>query len=539
MAATKTVAQRLRLRKFSVLEILAAQPQLALKPRHGVITLHGYGIQVRVDRGHLILEDGIGPNRRYARFARVNHRLERLIVIGSDGMVTLSGLRWLADQKAAFVMLERDGSVLAAIGPVRNADARLRRAQACAGSSKLGLEISRQLITLKLEGQERVARIKLQNSVAAAAIAVLRDQLPAAENVDDVRLLEARAAAIYWMAWSKVQMRFPKVDLRRVPEHWLTFGSRKSPLSGFSPRRAVNPMNSILNYCYSILEAETRLAIATIGLDPGMGFLHADYELRDSLACDLMEVVRPDVDASLFDWVSSKPFKRDWFFEDRNGHCRLMGEFAATLSETAQTYRRAVAPIVEWLAWTLWEQSPRMAGHRPPSNRLTQSTKRAAQRGVPILSAPRVPARQNFCRMCGAPIKHYNGIYCRICNVEASKNHFVSMGATARKLSHSEGAQAKRTETLRRNALAQHGWVAAEHPKWLDQATYVNRILPRLSGLTASAIASAIQVSVGYADSIRKGKVHPHSRHWQTLATLVGISRINKIEQIRPQTSAE
>jgi len=36
-------------------------------PCHGVVTLFGYGIQVRVDRGHLLLEDGIGPTRRYAQ----------------------------------------------------------------------------------------------------------------------------------------------------------------------------------------------------------------------------------------------------------------------------------------------------------------------------------------------------------------------------------------------------------------------------------------------------------------------------------------
>ncbi|MEP7352780.1 MAG: CRISPR-associated endonuclease Cas1, partial [Acidobacteriota bacterium] len=314
MAATKTVAQRRRARKSCVPEILAAQPHLSIKPQHGVITLHGYGIQVRVDRGHLILEDGIGANRRYARFARINHQLERLVIIGSDGMVSLSALRWLADQKAALVMLERDGSVLAAVGPVRNADARLRRAQACAGTSDLGVEIARQLIVSKLQGQEHVARTKLQNSGAADAIACFRDELPAARDVDEVRQIEARAAAAYWLGWRKVGMQFPKVDLLKIPEHWKNFGSRKSPLSGFSPRRAVNPINAILNYCYAILEAETRLAIATMGLDPGMGFLHLDYELRDSLACDLMEVVRPDVDALLFDWLSSKPFKRDWFF---------------------------------------------------------------------------------------------------------------------------------------------------------------------------------------------------------------------------------
>jgi len=32
-------------------------------PRHGVVTLSGYGIKVRVDRGHLLLEDGIGADR--------------------------------------------------------------------------------------------------------------------------------------------------------------------------------------------------------------------------------------------------------------------------------------------------------------------------------------------------------------------------------------------------------------------------------------------------------------------------------------------
>src|SRR5215469_15783677 len=72
-----------------------------LQPRYGVITLFGYGVSVRVDRGHLILHDGIGAARREARLARVGHGLHRLIVIGSDGFVSLAAIRWLADQDAA------------------------------------------------------------------------------------------------------------------------------------------------------------------------------------------------------------------------------------------------------------------------------------------------------------------------------------------------------------------------------------------------------------------------------------------------------
>ena len=85
-----------------------SRPEL-IAPRHGVVTLSGYGIQVRVDRGHLLLEDGIGTDRRCVRLPRVGHGLKRLVVIGSDGMVSLAALRWLADQDTAFSMLERDG----------------------------------------------------------------------------------------------------------------------------------------------------------------------------------------------------------------------------------------------------------------------------------------------------------------------------------------------------------------------------------------------------------------------------------------------
>ena len=106
MAATKNLYQ-------------LPQSHNSVAARHGVVTLCGYGIQVRVDRGHLIIEDGMGADRRHYRLPRVGHGLKRLVIIGADGQISLAALRWLADQDAAFVMLERDGSVLATTGPVR------------------------------------------------------------------------------------------------------------------------------------------------------------------------------------------------------------------------------------------------------------------------------------------------------------------------------------------------------------------------------------------------------------------------------------
>src|SRR5947209_7298153 len=344
-------------------------------PRCGVVTLYGYGISVNVDRGHLVVKDGIGGERSEGRFARVGHGLRRLVVIGSDGFVSLGALRWLADQDAAFVMLERDGSVLATTGPVRPSDSRLRRAQSLAGQSRAALQITRDLIAKKLTGQERVANDFLRDPHAARIIASARNALSTAETIGAIRLLESQAALAYWSAWRGVPVLFPKNDLRRVPDHWRTFGTRVSPLTG-SPRLAVNPPNAMLNYLYALLESEARLAAAAMGLDPGIGFLHVDTDARDSLACDLMEVVRPQVDAYVLDWIKCEPLRREWFFEQRDGNCRLMGSCAVRLSETAHTWGRAAAPFAEWVARTLTSTKSKRNRHIDQPTRLTQHHRR-------------------------------------------------------------------------------------------------------------------------------------------------------------------
>src|SRR4051812_16764234 len=114
--------------------------------KSGVLTLAGFGIKVRMQRGHLEIEDGVGIERRKIRLPRVGHGLKRLVVIGSDGFVSLAALEWLEAQDAGFVLLERNGKILCVTGPVRPSEAKLRRAQALAAGNGVGLEIARSLI---------------------------------------------------------------------------------------------------------------------------------------------------------------------------------------------------------------------------------------------------------------------------------------------------------------------------------------------------------------------------------------------------------
>jgi CRISPR-associated protein Cas1 len=507
MAATKTVPQ-------------LPQSHNSLVPHHGVLTLFGFGIRVRVDSGHLFIEDGIAADRRQARLPRVGHGLKRLVVIGSDGVISLAALRWLADQDVAFTFLERDGSVLATTGPVRPSDVRLRRAQALASQSDLALRIALELIDKKLAGQERVARQKLLATESASAIHRYRSELAEAKTIEGVRLIESRAALAYWSAWRSLPINFPRKDEQRVPGHWRVFGSQFSTLSG-SPRLAVNPPNAMLNYLYAVLESEASLAAAALGLDPGLGVLHTDTKARNSLSCDLMEPIRPQVDAYLLDWITIAPLKREWFFEQGNGNCRLMASLAVRLAETAPLWRRAVAPHAELVTRMFWGSPERkVRPHRPPT-RLTQQYKREAVGASPMPHPLSAPRRENVCCGCGKTIDHENE-QCGTCRIDEATKRMPGVAQVGRLTAHGLEAQSKRRDTQLRNGEARRAWKASSQPAWLTKQFYSEKVQPLLAQLAGCTIARKIGVSYAYGSRIRQGS-RPHPRHWQALARLVSI----------------
>jgi CRISPR-associated endonuclease Cas1 len=436
-------------------------------------------------------------------------------VIGADGMVSLAALRWLADQKASFIMLDRDGSVFATTGPVSPSDARLRRAQSLAHQSGVALRIAKELIRQKLVSQEKLVRKHFQNTDAAEAVVNARIALPGAKTSDEIRICESRAALAYWAAWRELSITYPTADLRRVPDHWRHFGSRLSPLTN-SPRLAANPPNAMLNYLYAMLESEARLALAALGLDPGIGMLHNDSRTRDSLACDLMEPIRPQVDAFLLDWLSRAPLHRAWFFEQRDGNCRLMANICVQLSQTGQVWRHAVAPWAELVARMLCTSIPK-AGNRRPATPLTGDHRRAGRVGEhtrPVVFPPKVP---RICRVCGVACEK---TYCASCGSAHSRKEFDK----GRLVAQSPESLARRSATQKAHVLAIRAWKPSKESVWLDKETYIRMIQPRLTAVTVPTIMKALSVSEPYALNIRAARCIPHPRHWLTLARLAGVS---------------
>ena len=491
-------------------------------PKSGVLTIHGFGVRVRMQSGHLEIEDGVGRERRTLRLPRVGPGLKRLVCISEDGFATLSALKWLAEIGASFVLLNRSGNVVFVTGPTASSDARLRRAQALALGNVVGLEICRALIDGKLEGQERLMREKLNDASTAEVIAKFRDRVPAADTVEVVRSLEAGAALSYFSAWREIPVLWPRADVQRIPEHWLTVGARQSPLSG-GPRLAITPVHAILNYSFALLEAETRLALSTLGLDPALGVgLHSDTPHRDSLALDVLEPVRPQIEMWLLDWITREPLRRADFYETPTGNCRLMSQLCAKLGQTAPVWGKLVAPWAEYVARILWaaaSQSKSLFSSNLPTP-LTQQRRRKAK-GKLWLSTVEPPEPERLCRGCGKRIRKGRS-NCAHCAISDATQRLAEAARLGRIASHTPEALAKEGESQRRHARALSSWNPSSQPAWLTTEVYSEKIQPLLAEVSSSLIASRIGVSRWYAGRIREG-YRPHPRHWLALAELVGV----------------
>ncbi len=497
--------------------------------KSGVLTLSGFGVRVRVRNAHLEVEDGVGMERRTLRLPRVNNGLKRLVCISEDGFATFSALKWLADVGASFTMLDRNGKVLFVTGPTASSESRLRRSQALAVGNGVGLEMCRRLIDAKLEGQERVLREQVNDSATADVVANFRDRLSTAQTAEGVRLLEAHAALAYFGAWRNIPVLWPKADLRKIPDHWRTVGSRHSPLSG-GPRLAVTPVHGILNFCFALLESASRLAVCALGLDAGLGVgLHTDTANRDSLALDVLEPVRPQVESWVLRWISTEPLRRADFYETATGNCRLMSHLCAKLSETSPIWGKLVAPWAEYVARTLWERASGSSNRSLPTH-LTQQHRREAK-GQPSFPTVQAPRPERLCRGCGKMISNGRS-HCAACAVSVATGRLIDASHAGRMAAHTAEAEDRRSETQRRQATARYAWRPSDLPAWLTAEMYAKRIQPALANVTNSAIASALGISRVYAADIRRGERRPHPRHWQALAQLVRFSSERRGPQI-------
>lgn len=265
-------------------------------------------LELELDSGTLVCRDREG-RRATIPLAPIERLYLRSGIRLSTGLLASLGQRDIA-----VVILHGRKATPVLFHPRPRRDARLRCAQyRLLAEEGLRLGLARLLIAGKIRGQqgqlEEMAEARPRHRVPlrerAALLAGMARQARSKHSLDALRGLEGAAGHHYFAAWKDT----------------LPGGLR---FSGRNRRPPQDPVNAALSLGYTLLQAEAVLAAYGHGFDPYVGFYHElDYG-RESLACDLIEPLRREVDSMVLGLFLKRELRPEHFSATPEG-C-LMGK---------------------------------------------------------------------------------------------------------------------------------------------------------------------------------------------------------------------
>lgn len=142
-----------------------------------------------------------------------------------------------------------------------------------------------------------------------------------ARDLDELRGMEGEAGRAYFRTFDRL----------------ITRNGREFDFRGRSRRPPQDRTNALLSFAYGILRHDMRSACEGVGLDPQIGFLHADRPGRASLALDLMEEFRaPLADRAVLTVINRKQVSGADFHARPGGAVEMKDAARKTLIVTYQ-----------------------------------------------------------------------------------------------------------------------------------------------------------------------------------------------------------
>lgn len=227
-----------------------------------------------------------------------------------------------AERGVSLAFFDRKGRFLAGVHGEQRGNVVLRKTQyAWSEDAEKSLAVARNFIVGKLYNSrwvlERTVRdhgLRIDSESMKAVSAKLGDSLGSVstcETADSLRGIEGDAAAEYFSVFDFMILR----------------NKQAFRFSGRVRRPPTDAMNAMLSLFYTVLAFDCASALEGVGLDPYVGFMHADRPGRRSLALDLMEELRPVfVDRFVLSAVNNRMVNPSHFETRESGEVRLTEE---------------------------------------------------------------------------------------------------------------------------------------------------------------------------------------------------------------------
>jgi CRISP-associated protein Cas1 len=311
------------------------------------LILCGHGVSLNIDRGTLLIRDGLThypQERAIHRLYRGDPALPpRILMLDGSGSLSFDVLAWLSEQNIPLVRIDWRGEIVSVIGGSSYAQLRERVAwqTETRENPERRLEFACDLIGAKLRASLKTLNAAVPDS-GARSLAVVRCEAAIkqlarreAQSIDEVRSIEAHAAAAYFKSWAGLPLIWRSKGKYPIPDAWLTIGSARSSGRGKVPtnRNATHPLSAMLNYAYAALRSQIHIEAAAGGYDPCRGIMHHDRQDTQAFVYDLIEPRRPIADAAVLRFVLSTPFTGADFVLRSDGVCRLAPQLARRVAK--------------------------------------------------------------------------------------------------------------------------------------------------------------------------------------------------------------
>ena len=214
------------------------------------------------------------------------HNLERIMTFGYTG-ASPALMGKCAKEGIELVFMSGNGHFLAAVEGEMNGNVLLRRQQyRLADDRERALDIAKNIICAKLFNSrwtvERTLRdhsLRIDTEKFMHCSELLKRSSKAAleaTDMDTLRGIEGEGAQIYFSV-------FNDMILQQKEDFCFTVRNKRPPKDN---------VNALLSFAYSLATSMCTSGLASVGLDPYVGFMHTDRPGRRSLALDLVEEFR-------------------------------------------------------------------------------------------------------------------------------------------------------------------------------------------------------------------------------------------------------
>jgi len=210
----------------------------------------------------------------------------------------------------------------------------LRRAQ-YRRSDNDPIEIARVMVAAKIQNYRSLLQRQIrnygENEAVQLVIKTLKFSIEQVKNstlLDSIRGFEGDAAAQYFSVF----------------QHLIKLSLQKSfTFNGRNKRPPKDPINAMLSLLYSVIGQDISGALQAVGLDPQIGFLHADRPGRDSLAQDVIEEFRAYLgDRLVLSLINRQQIKVTDFETESSGAVRLKDNARKVLFSALQKRKQEV-----------------------------------------------------------------------------------------------------------------------------------------------------------------------------------------------------